>query len=428
MKRKNRCLAFFLAAVLVFSSGATVFAKSEESIKQELEASNNRKVQAQVKIDTTKTTIAEIETELTKADDEISRINGVIGELDTQLAGYETAQNQAENDLAVAQEKKSEQEDGLRARIRTMYMYGNEGYLQVLFSSQNVTDLMARWDMVRAVVKADRDYADALQKTYAEIDSKKKEIEVVQAATEATKQDQEVILAEQASVKEQKQELISKNESIIEEYKEKIDAEVATSEQLKSEMASLVEKARQDAIAAETAENASESSGNDSGGDSTDSGSNENNGGNNSGSSGGNNSSGGGISSSSGWIWPLPGNYNVTSVYGWRIHPIFGEGRGHEGVDIGASHGTAIHAVGNGRVIHAGWYGGYGNCVILDMGDGYQTLYAHMSDYAVGYGQNVSQGQVIGYVGSTGWSTGPHLHIGVYSGATSHDPLDFLPY
>jgi len=122
--------------------------------------------------------------------------------------------------------------------------------------------------------------------------------------------------------------------------------------------------------------------------------------------------------SSSGLIWPVSGP--VTSPFGWRW------GRMHEGIDIGVSYGTPIHAAAGGRVIYAGWMSGYGNLVAIDHGGGLSTAYGHQSQLAVSYGEEVSQGQVIGYVGSTGHSTGPHLHFEVRIGGNPVDPLGYL--
>lgn len=117
-----------------------------------------------------------------------------------------------------------------------------------------------------------------------------------------------------------------------------------------------------------------------------------------------------------------PVNGRVTSPYGYRVHPITGEWRLHTGIDFGAASGTHIHACRGGTVVRANWYGGYGNAIIVDHGGGMQTLYAHQSAFAVSAGQRVSAGQHIGYVGSTGNSTGPHLHFEVYINGRTVDP------
>jgi murein DD-endopeptidase MepM/ murein hydrolase activator NlpD len=122
--------------------------------------------------------------------------------------------------------------------------------------------------------------------------------------------------------------------------------------------------------------------------------------------------------SSSGFIWPVSGP--VTSGFGWRW------GRMHEGIDIAAPTGTPIAAAAAGTVIVAGWMGGYGNLTVIDHGGGISTAYAHQSALAAGAGQGVAQGQVIGYVGSTGHSTGPHLHFEVRTGGSATDPLGYL--
>jgi murein DD-endopeptidase MepM/ murein hydrolase activator NlpD len=122
--------------------------------------------------------------------------------------------------------------------------------------------------------------------------------------------------------------------------------------------------------------------------------------------------------SSAGFIWPTSGT--LTSGFGWRW------GRMHEGIDIAAPTGTPISASASGTVIHAGWMGGYGNLVVIDHGNGLATAYGHQSSIAVASGTYVSQGQTIGYVGSTGHSTGPHLHFEVRVNGSPVDPLGYL--
>jgi murein DD-endopeptidase MepM/ murein hydrolase activator NlpD len=119
-----------------------------------------------------------------------------------------------------------------------------------------------------------------------------------------------------------------------------------------------------------------------------------------------------------GLMWPVSGP--VTSPFGWRW------GRMHEGIDIGVAYGTPIHAAASGTVIYCGWESGYGNLVVIDHGGGIATAYGHQSSIAAACGQQVSQGDVIGYVGSTGHSTGPHLHFEVRVNGNPVDPLGYL--
>ncbi len=124
-------------------------------------------------------------------------------------------------------------------------------------------------------------------------------------------------------------------------------------------------------------------------------------------------------------IWPLSGR--MTSGFGMRLHPIFGVQRMHTGIDIDAPAGTPIVSVAYGVVTYAGWLGGYGNTIIIQHDDNHASLYAHMRSYAVDEKKIVQQGEVIGYVGSTGWSTGPHLHFEIRINGDAVDPMNFLP-
>lgn len=120
--------------------------------------------------------------------------------------------------------------------------------------------------------------------------------------------------------------------------------------------------------------------------------------------------------------WAVP----VTSPFGWRVHPITGQYKFHAGVDLGYEYGDPVRAMMPGKVVYCYWWGGYGNCVILEHPNGDHTLYGHMSRIDVGYGQEVVQGQALGRIGSTGLSTGPHLHLEWWHNGTYMDPMGFF--
>ena len=120
-------------------------------------------------------------------------------------------------------------------------------------------------------------------------------------------------------------------------------------------------------------------------------------------------------------LWPVAGR--ISSPYGWRVHPIFGTREFHTGIDIAVPWGTPIHAAAAGTVIFTGWMRGYGMLVIVDHGNGLSTTYSHLSSYAVHVGERVDRGQVIARIGSTGWSTGPHLFFEVRENGQPVNPL-----
>ena len=124
--------------------------------------------------------------------------------------------------------------------------------------------------------------------------------------------------------------------------------------------------------------------------------------------------------------WPVPGYYSISSSFGWRTHPITRKRSMHTGMDIVAPTGTAMRAAGAGVVLISGWGGAYGNMIVLDHGGGISTLYGHASRLNVKEGQSVTANQLIGAVGSTGWSTGPHLHFEVRIGGNPTDPAQYF--
>lgn len=132
------------------------------------------------------------------------------------------------------------------------------------------------------------------------------------------------------------------------------------------------------------------------------------------------------VPSESGFLWPLPGRYNLSSLYGSRKHPVTGKANNHTGIDVPAPSGTSILACKSGVVTTSTYNNSYGNYVVVSHSDGTSTLYAHMSRRNASKGQTVSQGQVIGYVGTTGSSTGNHLHLEIRVNGSRRDPINYF--
>ena len=371
------------------------------SLTEQLAQSNARQAAAKYQVDMTQNTINGIEEEISKVNEEVNRISGIIGAINTEIATIETNIAKKQEELKIAETKKLEQEAAMSDRVRAMYMYGNGSIMEFIFSASDFSDFITKLDMSRYIMTADKDSLNALEETKKVIDEKKLSIEADRLKTVEKKTEQEVVLTQQEQVLAQKDQLLAQNQATLEEYKAIEEAEAATSADIEGQLQAYYEQQR---AAAEQA--AAENSGSNGSTDGTAGGDTSN--------SGGGDTSGGSTAPpvySSSYVWPCDGN--ITSEFGWRTHPIYGDSRFHAGVDIGASSGTPVACAGNGTVISAGWNGGYGNCVIVDIGNGLSAVYAHLSAINVSSGETVAAGQTVGAVGSTGDSTGSHLHYEV---------------
>jgi len=386
---KRKLATTVLAGVIALS--VVIAPVHAASLSEQLAESNAKQAAAQYQVDMTQNTIAGIETEIGKANDEMNRINGVIGSINSEIAVLEANIAKTQQELDVAEAKRLEQEAAMNERVRTMYMYGNGSMLEFLFTSTDFADFVTKVDMSRYIIESDKEALTALEETKKVIDEKKQSIESDRLTTVSKKAEQETALSQQQQVKAQKDELLAQNQAIVAQYQAVIDAEAADSANIQSQIQAL--------MAQQNAANAAASAA--SGGSST----------------GGNTS----FVPSGTYTWPCGGE--ITSEFGPRTDPYTGY---HEGVDIGASTGTPVAAMGNGQVLSAGWNGGYGNCVILDLGNGLQVYYGHLSSISVSGGQTVNQGDIVGAVGSTGNSTGPHLHFGVLAGGSFVNPFGYF--
>lgn len=311
-----------------------------------------------------------------------SRVNSLeekINELKESISENEKKLEKLKADLKKAQKKVDKQNEDLSARLRNMYKNGTVGFVDVLLESNSFSEFLTNLDMVERIYEGDKEVFDELQKAHDEIETKKKQVETLQAELKDSK---EVAETEMKNVEEEKAKIAASNE----ETEKMLD-------DLNAEADAITAKIRAEEAARKEA----------------------------SGSSGGSSESSGG----SGRLgWPCSGP--ITSEQGWRIHPIFGYQKYHSGMDIGVPAGTPIKAAASGTVTMASWYGGYGYCVIISHGNGLSTLYGHNSALHVSYGQHVSRGQTIASAGSTGYSTGPHCHFEVRVNGTVTNPRNYL--
>lgn len=412
---KKKILSIILAMVLLLLSFAgSVLAQSDEELEQQKKAATKAKEAAQYQVDMTQNTIEGIEAEIAKADTEIGKIEDEISGLKSEIESLNNQKGEAEVKLKESESKLAEQEEYMKKRIKAMYMFGNDGYLQVLFSSSGFSDLLAKVDMVKAVIKADRVTADAYEATIQEVNVRKEEIETATVKTKEAKESQEVSLAAQANIRKQKDELLAKNEEILVAHQSEVNEQQAIFDAADNELLARAE-AREAEAARIRAEKEAEATASQGG-----------SGGSGSESSGG--SPAPAPAPSNGLIWPISSQYHPRYWDDWfgdRVSPGGIGSSYHLGVDMAADYGTPVWAAANGVVTHAGWNGGYGNCVMISTNYG-TVLYGHLSSIYVSEGQYVTQGQTVGGVGSTGNSTGDHLHLGLMINGGFVDPMGYM--
>ena len=343
---------------------------------------------------------AELEEQLTRAEadrdaareqrqllgQQLDAINAELESINDQLTWYdgEIARKEAERQAAEARE--AEQYELFCQRVRAMEEEGTVSYWSILFNSESFSEMLDRLADIDAVMAYDNQVMDELIAIREEIIALRTQLETSRAEEQAARDQQAAKQAEQQAKVAEAQKLLDQINADVAEVNRQLDAESEAAAEIQAEIAQkqkqLEEQRRQNNIT---------------------------------------------IDSETSYLWPLPGYYRLSSLFGYRIHPITGEAHSHTGIDIPAPGNTPILACKSGQVVTSAYHYSYGNYVVIDHGNGNSTLYAHMSSRAVSEGDMVTQGQTIGYVGTTGSSTGNHLHLEVRDNYTRVDPESKFP-
>jgi len=337
-------------------------------------------------------------------DQEIALLHDQVENINTQLMAYALLIADKQDELDDAQLRLDELNEKNKERIRAMEEEGKLSYWAIIFKANSFSDLLDRLSMIQEINESDqrrmKEMSEAAQLVAAaqeELENEKTELEVAREELDAT----ELILEEKrVKADELLLELIAKGEEF--------EAMIDESEEMQSDLMKEIAQAEKDLKKAEYQEwlatyvpPTTRPSGNDT-------------------------TPSVQAPSSSGWVSPLK-SYTLTSPFGMRIHPISGKYKMHEGVDMAAPQGTPIYAAKSGKVTRTSYQaGGAGYYVSINHGDGFSSIYMHMTHYIVSPGQYVNAGQVIGYVGSTGGSTGPHLHFGIAYNGTYVNPMKYV--
>ena len=412
MKKTLRSVfcALLAAAALAASLPAYAVSQSEiDDLQKKLDALEQQAQEQQDVINDLTSQKARFITRKLALDNKIEINRQMIELIGEQVKIYDEiiAEKQAELDKAL--EKETTQTELLRSRIRAMEENSNSSYVSFIFDSSSVTELLSRIGDVNDIMHYDKTLEEEYMAAREDVESIKKSYEEARHEQELLQKELDTKQSELDAQVEAAYTMIADIETLSDDAQAEYDA--IAEEEAKAE------ETLQEAIRKRAEEEAKRNQNNNSGG---------NSGGGSGGNSGGGSSGGGSAISLYDLQWPVPSCTLITSRFGYRVAPTTGASTYHGGLDIGAGMGASIVAAGAGDVIYAGANGGYGNCVMIDHGNGIVTVYAHMSSIGVSYGQYVTAGQYVGAVGSTGVSTGPHCHFEIRINGAQTDPAAYF--
>lgn len=411
LSRKTvKAIAAVIAVLLVFSivGGSLISAigmaqaASISDLKGQLSAIDKQKAEVKAllkslegQIDSNTARRDALEQQMALTQDDIDMTESLIDGLKDDIV-------KKEDEIVVAQKDLDKKTELFETRVRVMYENGDITYLDVLLNAESFSDMLSRVEIVGQIMDYDK-------KVVEEFQAAKQALEDAKAALEQDKADQEeyksTLQDKYDELDGQKDEL----QSVISKLEDDYDQQKKENEKLESEQDSISDEiARLSKIAEEEARKAAEAAKNNA-------------------SSGSSGSGGGASYTGSGQltVWPTSG-YGITGSYGWRVHPIYGTRKFHKGCDIAAPRGVSVKAAGAGTVVKSYLSSSYGNYVVVSHGGGLMTAYAHLSSRSVSVGDTVSAGQQVGLVGSTGNSTGNHLHFEVYEGGSTVNPTKYF--
>ena len=376
---------------------------SMTALADDLSDAKNKSDTIQSEIESNKEKVSELEqsreallTDMNALDREMDTVYKQINELNSQISQSNKKIEELEAREIELQNALASDKVVMGKRYRELYKSNGTGYIELLLEANGVGDLLQRLDTVIFMAKHNNQVLEEYSELQAELTANIKESNDEKAILEESKQALDISLAEIETKKAEKKELMKQAEEDLEEAEALLAANEAEFQQVLASIEAMEAEASRPSRGNSTTSESAE----------------------NTGTSGSTNVSKDGMYSITGT------RYSITSPYGPRYSPVSGKSEFHNGIDIGAPHGAPVYSLKDGVVSYSGWMTGYGNVVVVNHGD-MSTLYAHNSSLAVSVGQSVSGGQQIANVGSTGWSTGPHIHFEVIIGGSR---VDSAPY
>ena len=426
-------LIFSILPMRAAAASSSEIRKQINALQENRKDIKNQISDLQTQYQQTSDDISDIVARKNVIDQEIGLLHTEIININEQISAYSVLIADQQEELDKAQDRYDELSADCKTRIQAMEEEGTVSYWEVLFKAKNFSDLLDRLNMVEEIASSDtrrlQELSDAAQRVETaqqELAAEKGELEGTRTELDNAQNELDVkrqeaddlivqLIAKGEELKQQQIDLEEEDEALLDEIAQKEqEYNEAKLEEWLAYMATYVPPTT---VAPSIP--ISDPNGNNSGTNngSTDSGS----------SSGGNSSSGGGSNVTVGSSWLVPCSYRmVSSPFGFRESPTTGASKYHQGVDLAAPAGTPIIASRGGTVTVAGYSNSAGYYVTINHGDGFSSIYMHMTNYVVSSGQKVNQGQTIGYVGSTGISTGNHLHFGIAQNGAYVNPCNYV--
>lgn len=325
---------------------------------------------------------------IARLDEEAASLTRQIEKLNEDIEEKKEEIVQAQADLDEAQRVADQQYEDMKLRIQYLYENGNPSYLEMLLTADSIGDFLNKSTYVKAMSEYDRKMMD-------EYIAQKEAVAAAKAVLESEEEELELMADAAKEQKETVDALIKKKTAEIQSYQAQIDSQNSEAAEFKEDLEEQEKLLNQieEQIAAAALANASVDDGD---------------------------------GGASGFVWPCPSSRRITSGFGPRTQPVPGASTNHKGIDIGAAHGSSIVAAAGGRVTTSTYSGSAGNYIVISHGNGLSTVYMHCSALYVSAGDVVSAGQSIAAVGSTGFSTGPHLHFGVIKNGAYVNPRNYV--
>ncbi len=413
--KKIEYISIVLLIVVLISNVFVVYASQKSDLQNEQSSIDKQIEETNSEISGVKSQMSDALTQINQYNSEIGTYENEIGDLESQISTLQKQITEKETNIQEQQKKYEEQQELLDKRLVAMYESGTTSYLDMLLSSDGLADFISKYYIIEQLTEYDTELLQNIETTKVQIQNEKTELENSKNQVQTSKTQVESKKNSLTVLVNEKNTLVgnlSEEEKALEAQLEEFEQDKKDIQRQLAAIAAREEEERKAAAAKKAAEAAATSAGKTGNSESSKTPSGP---------------------STSGFIAPLSGRSKsdiTTGYYGYA---------GHTGVDFarnskGAVNGLPVLAAKGGKVITStalkrpdGSYKSYGNYVVISHGDGTMTLYAHMQSRSVGQNEEVSQGQVIGYVGSTGNSTGPHLHFEVWLNGKRVNPTQYLP-